>query len=87
VTAALKVWCGEVDTVVAEDLVDVRRVLVEQYGESEEISMMMEDGFAEVSPDRELTILDGDNLSAKRTQTAARWAAENGRGLLCSSEY
>lgn len=85
---SMKVWQGETDTIVADDLADVRKVLVELYGDSDEITEMMNDGFAEVSDDKSITINNVEDVPHQRlTMTAAEWIAREGRGLLCSTEY
>jgi hypothetical protein len=84
----MKVWQGEVDTVVAEDLADVREVLVNLYGDSDEVTEMMNDGFAEVADDKSITIHNiEDDPRSRLTLTAAEWIAREGRGLLCSTEF
>lgn len=84
----MKVWQGETDTVVAEDLADVRKVLVEMYGDSDEVTEMMNDGFAPVSDDRSITIHNlADVPTHKLTLTAKEWIEREGRGLLGSTEW
>lgn len=90
----MKVWKGDVDTVIAEDLADVRKVLAEMYGDSDEVTEMINDGFAPVADDQAITIVnvdetqaDGRKMPVRMTLTAAEWIAREGRGLLCSTEY
>lgn len=84
----MKVWKGETDTVVAEDLADVRAVLVDLYGDSDEVTEMMNDGFLPVSDDTSITIHNVEDVPAnKLTLTATEWIAREGRGLLCSTEF
>jgi hypothetical protein len=90
----MKVWSGEVDTVVAADLEDVRKVLIDLYGDTDDVVEMMNDGFAPVPDDQPITIEnvdtfdhDGRCAPVKLTMTAAEWISREGRGLLCSTEY
>jgi hypothetical protein len=84
----MKVWQGETDTVVAEDLADVRKVLVEMYGDSDEVTEMMNDGFAPVPDEKSITIHNLEDVPAnKLTLTAQEWIEREGRGLLCSTEW
>jgi hypothetical protein len=84
----MKVWQGETDTVVAEDLADVRAALAEMYGDSDEVAEMMSDGFVPVPDDRAITIHNLEDVPGnKLTLTAKEWIAREGRGLLCSTEW
>lgn len=84
----MKVWRGETDTVVAEDLADVRKVLVEMYGDCDEVTEMMNDGFSPVADDKPITIGNVEDVPAnKLTLTAGEWIAREGRGLLASTEW
>jgi hypothetical protein len=84
----MKVWQGETDTVVAEDLADVREVLVEMYGDSDEVTEMMNDWFVPVPDDKPITIHNLEDVpTSKLTLTAKEWIAREGRGLLCSTEW
>lgn len=82
----MRVWTNYVDWVVAADLDDVRKVLVEQYGDTPEIDTWIEEGFTPLDDDKPITITNyssGDPL----TLTCADWIAREGRGHLCSTEY
>lgn len=82
----MKIWTDDTDVVIAEDLADARAVIVELYGSAEFFEV---DGWREVSGDHPITITMEDAPAGEetRTQTAREWAEENGRGLLCSTEF
>jgi hypothetical protein len=77
---------GDVDTVVAADPADAWVVLEAHSGDASEYRR------AGVEPDEladseMLTIHEFDYGDGSRTQTYGEWAAENGRGFLCSTEW
>lgn len=78
----LHVWTDDAEWVVASSLDDVRAVLREHRGDDD---ILIED-FTKLPDDKVITISDEDG-SGKTSKTAAEWAAENGRGFLCSTEY
>lgn len=85
----MKVFTNDTDTVVAEDLADVQRVVEEQYGATFEQEGWTLDEWAEVPGDEPITICNVNDRGPddKETRTAAAWAEHNGRGLLCSTEW
>lgn len=95
----LKVWTNDTDTVIAEDLADVRKIIEEMYGSWEEFDR--EDWHA-YPDDRVLRIVDDEGDLRERgfatttnpltghevvARTCAEWIASEGRGFLCSTEY
>lgn len=85
----MKVFSDDTDTWVAEDLADVARVFEEHNGFSlDDESLTLRD-FEQVPDDQPITICNVHDRGAddKETRTAAEWAALNGRGLLCSTEW
>ena len=78
----LYVWSDKTDWVIAESLEDVREVLREHRCDDD---IIIED-FAKLPDDNVIVIGDEDGV-LKTSKTAAEWAAENGRGFLCSTEY
>lgn len=85
----MKVFTNGTDTVVAEDLADVQRVVEAQYGATFEQEGWTLDEWEQVPDDKPITIcnVDGRGHDDKETRTAAEWAAHDGRGLLCSTEW
>ena len=85
----MKVFTNDTDTVVAEDLADVQRVIEAQYGTTFEQEGWTLDEWGEVPDGEPITIrnVHDRGWDDKETKTAAEWAAENGRGLLCSTEW
>lgn len=96
----MKVFANSVDTIIAEDLDDVRKVLIEMNGSLE--GMEDEGDWHEYPPDKVITIHDNEgDLRARGfttttnprsghecvSRTAAEWIESEGRGLLCSTEY
>ena len=78
----LYVWTDKTELVVASTIEDVREVLREHRREDD---IVLGD-FAKLPDDKLITIVDEDGV-LKTSKTAAEWAAENGRGFLCSTEY
>jgi hypothetical protein len=81
---ALKVWTDGTDTVIAEDIRDVQKVIEELHGswESED------DDWGEVKDESEvITIHNFDGNGAVLSKTAGEWIVSEGRGFLCSTEY
>lgn len=78
----LYVWTDKTEWVVASTIEDVREVLREHRREDD---IVLGD-FAKLPDDKLITIVDEDGV-LKTSKTAAEWAAENGRGFLCSTEY
>lgn len=79
----LKVWTDATDTVIAEDIHDVRRVMEAHAGSWE-------------SSDGDWRVIDGDkqikihNLTGHEdtvAKTADEWVKSEGRGFLCSTEW
>lgn len=85
----MKVWTNDTDTVVAEDLADVQRVVEAHYGSTFEQEGWTLDEWGEVADDKPITIcnLHDRGPDDKLTQTAAEWIQMNGRGFLCSTEW
>ena len=85
----MKVFTNDTDTVVAADLADVERVVEDHYGYTFEQEGMSLDDWSEVPPDEPITICNFHNCGPddKETRTAAEWAATEGRGFLCSTEW
>ena len=89
--STLKVWTNDTDTIVAADMADVRAVIVELQGGDDYFT---EDEWGEVPSSEPITITNmdvedenGQTTPTKVTKTAGEWAATEGRGLLCSTEY
>lgn len=78
----LYVWTDKVEWVVASSLDDVREVLRQYRGDDDIII----ENFVKLPDDKAIVIGD-ENGALKTSKTAAEWAAENGRGFLCSTEY
>lgn len=94
----LKVWTDGTDTFVAEDLDDLRRVKSAYLSATNSPDdpwdptgdMGAPGDFDMVPPEKAIAIRYDDaptKAEEKRTQTALEWAIENGRGLLCSTEF
>lgn len=85
----LKVFTNRTDTVVAEDLADMQRIIEEQYGATFEQEGWTLDEWSLVPDDKPITIcnIHDRGRDDKETRTAAEWAVHNGRGLLCSTEW
>jgi hypothetical protein len=85
----LRVWTNDVDTVVARDLADVQVVVEAQYGSTFEQEGWSLDDWAQVPDDESITVrnVHDRGWDDTETHTAREWAARNGRGLLCSTEW
>ena len=88
----LHVYKSECDWVVAESLEDAYAVNIEHCGITREDMAANDDGFGQLADDSKLTIAENENDDGGRTgekvsKTCAEWAAEFGRGHLCSTEY
>lgn len=85
----MKVFTNGTDTVVAENLADVQAVIEAQYGATFEQEGWTLDEWREVPSDKPITICNVHDRGSddKETRTAAEWAALDGRGLLCSTEW
>ena len=86
----MNAYSNEYDTYIAEDLEDLRKLLVEEvkiYGDDE----FEDDKWEELNPSAALTIVDDPDLPEDEwirvTKTIADWIESNGRGLLCSTEW
>ena len=86
----MNAYSNEYDTYVAEDLKDLRKLLVEDdkvYGYDE----FEEDTWEELDPSGDLTIIDDPTLPRgdwiQETMTIEDWIDRRGRGLLCSTEW
>jgi hypothetical protein len=74
---------SEVDWVVAEDEADAWRARSEHYEGADDLG-----GKVEALPDdTPIKIIDDYHTGGCVTKTAAEWAAETPRGLLCSTAY
>lgn len=86
--AALVVWrLDQTDSVVARSPEDAWQVWVSTNGEDRADYAHLE--WERMPDEMELTITD-DNLprdQRKQTKTCGEWAASNGRGFLCSTEW
>jgi hypothetical protein len=91
----LHVFKSECDWYVAESLDEAWTMLVAQMGEPRE-ELEKFDDIAQLPDDKPIRILcEQDAHGVLRpsdsgedvTRTAAEWAAQEGRGMLCSSEY
>lgn len=85
----LRVFTNHTDTVVAVDLADAQRVVEDHYGSTFEQEGWSIDEWGEVHGDKPIAIRNahGQGWDDKETKTAAEWAASNGRGFLCSTEW
>ena len=83
----MQVYTNGTDTVVAESIDDVRAVVEAQYGCTMESEGWSLDEWHRVKDDKPITITNYDDQGNKLTLTAAEWAARDGRGLLCSTEW
>lgn len=85
----MKVFTDGTYTFVAENLADVANVFKEVIGYTMEQEMADLDEWREVNDTKLITIrnVHDRGWDDKETKTAAEWAAENGRGLLCSTEW
>ena len=72
---------GLVDTVVARDPDDAKAVWEEHAGVT-----YNDEPWAQLPDDKRFTIINEDT-GAETSQTCGEWAAERGRGFLCSTEY
>ena len=82
----LKVWTDGTDTVIAEDIRDVQRVM-EHHAASWESE---DDDWRVVANDKVIRIrVESNDETPDRVviKNAAEWIAEKGRGFLCSTEY
>lgn len=82
----------DVDTFVARDRVHMWQLYEERYGDSYEAmtGVPLDSAYIEeLPPGHELTIIDDvhDDPSRKTTKTVAEWIAQDGPGLLCSTEW
>lgn len=85
----MKVFTNDIDTVVAEDLADVQRVIEETYGSTFEQEGWTIDEWEEVDGNKSITIrnVHDRGWDDVETRTAAEWAALEGRCFLCSTEW
>lgn len=85
----MKVFTNDTDTVVAEDLADVQRVVEAHYGATFEQEGWTLDEWEQVPDDQVITICNFHDRGAddKEARTAAAWASSEGRGFLCSTEW
>ena len=80
------------DTVVARDFDDAWTVWAEAYGE-DRADYEEHDQWRRRPDGERLSIINEDRASVspdewtRTTKTCGEWAAENGRGFLCSTEY
>ncbi len=82
----LKAWNNGSETVIATSAEDAATVLAEEWGEDPDKHLRDHDHkWVEVTLPT-LTI-DTDSDRGKVTQTLAEWIVENGRGILCSTEW
>jgi hypothetical protein len=83
--ADLHCFTNEIDTYVAASLEDALAA------EREHTGMRPEDQdpetWEQLAEDHELGIWLDEELKNHATKTCAEWAAERGRGFLCTSEY
>lgn len=88
----LEVWTDGTDTVVCHGRYDIAAAVTWNRGTFESDV----DDFDRIEDDKAIRINvsdDADDFKAgcdsegRLTLTAAQWAAKNGRGLLCSTEY
>lgn len=85
--AELQLWTNDYDTVVAESAKEAAELMLRQCGaDQEDIDTYCWEEFElhEKQGDAELTIVIDDEPVKK---TVRDWIAENGKGLLCSTEY
>lgn len=85
----LKVFTNDTDTVVATDLEDVKNIVEAHYGSTFEQEGWTIDEWGEV-PDAEVITIHNFHdrgYDDKVARTAAEWAATEGRGFLCSTEW
>ena len=85
----MKVFTNGTDTVVAENLIDVAEVLTNHYGSTMEQEGWTLDEWGQVDDNTPIVSrnVNGNGYDDKATRTAAEWAAQNGRGFLCSTEW
>lgn len=85
----MKVFTNGTDTVVAPDLDRVPAILHAHYGSTMEEEGWSLDEWHEVPDDKPITICNIHDRGAddKLTLTAAEWAARDGAGFLCSTEW
>lgn len=86
----MKVFTDGTLTVVAADLSDAQRVVEAHHGATFEQEGWTLDDWAEVPHDESITIRTEDDDGPQgfsTTKTASEWAASDGRGFLCSTEY
>lgn len=86
----MNAYSNEYDTYIAEDLEDLRKLLVEEE-KIYKLDEFEETTWIELKPTAELTIIDDPTLPRgdwiRETKTIAEWIESNGRGLLCSTEW
>jgi len=82
---ALKIWENQCDTVIAEDIADVRAVLNEQHGREEPFDA--DEWEVETDLSRTLAIHDFDGKGTTVSRTLAEWITTAGRGFLCTTEF
>lgn len=78
-----------VDWFVAETAEEAKRLSIayaKECGIDVELYDVDDNMFTQERDDKRLTIND-DSESGKTTKTCAEWAAQNGKGFLCSTEY
>jgi hypothetical protein len=85
----VKVFTNHTDTVVAEDLADVQKVVEAHYGATFEQEGWTLDEWGEVPDTETITICNFHDRGHddKVARTAAEWVQSEGRGFLCSTEW
>lgn len=85
----MKVFTNHTDTVVASCLADIPAVLAHHYGSTMEEEGWSLDDWDQVPDDKQITIRNVHDRGYydKEVKTAAEWAASEGRGFLCSTEW
>lgn len=85
----MHVWTNTTDTVVAADIADAQRVWEEKIGATFEQEGMSIYDWRQVPDDEVITIrnVHDRGWDDAETRTAAEWAAQEGRGFLCSTEW
>ena len=86
----MNAYSNEYDTYVAEDLEDLRKMLIEEE-KIYNLEDFEETTWEELDPSADLTIIDDPSLPRedwiRETKTIADWIDLRGRGLLCSTEW